>query len=54
MGILIILIFALGICYLIANTGDNPIAALCSYGFLILIPIIIFYTLSQLIYDIIS
>lgn len=54
MGTLIILIFALVICYLLANTGDNPIAALCSYGFLILIPIIIFYTLSQLIYGIIS
>lgn len=53
MGTILILIFALGICYLVANTGDNEFAVLGLYGILILIPVIIFYTISQFIYCII-
>lgn len=53
MGTILILIFALGICYLIANTGDNEFAVLGLYGVLILIPVIIFYTISRFIYYII-
>ena len=43
MGTLLILIFALGICYLIANTGDSPLAVYGLYGVLILAPGIIIY-----------
>ena len=53
MGTILILIFALGICYLIANTGDNVFAVLGLYGVLILITVIIFYTISRFIYYII-
>lgn len=54
MGTLLILIFALGICYLIANTGDDsPLAVYGLYGVLILVPGIIIYIISRLIYCII-
>ena len=53
MGILLILIFALGICYLIANTGDNEFAIFGLYGVLILALGIIIYIISRLIYCII-
>ncbi len=52
MGTLLILI-VLDICYLIANTGDSPLAVYGFYGVLILAPGVIIYIISRLIYCII-